>query len=450
VGDDAAEKFAGGVALTVGSPHTNGSVRLPTSTAGTTTRKASVPREPVMPSDAMTATAPDRRAYRLTSIDMLRGLVIVIMALDHVRDFVMTGSVQEPLSNPDVAPALFMTRWITHICAPVFVFLAGTSAGLMTARKSPASLGGFLAKRGSWLILVEWTLLSTAITFSPLGLPQFGGRILIVFQVLWAIGASMLALAGAQFLGRRACLIGGAAIVLGHNLLDSVWPATHLPDNAPLWVALHAQMTYVVGPFQLINIYPLLPWIGVMLLGFGSAGMFEQAPEKRRADLLRIGLMLTAAFIVIRALNRYGDPHSWQVQAAGFGATLMSFINTSKYPPSLLFLLMTLGPAAIICAYADSFKGWVKDTLVMYGRVPFAFYVAHFYLAHALGVVIGVWQGYTVSQMATVPFFNPKGFGLGLPGVYAVWLLVIVLLYPPCRWVAALKARRTDWWLSYL
>ena len=183
--------------------------------------------------------AQDRRAYRLTSIDMLRGLVIVIMALDHVRDFVMVASVQDPMSNPDVTPALFMTRWITHICAPVFVFLAGTSAGLMTARKSPAALGGFLAKRGLWLILVEVTLLSTAITFSPLGLPQFGGRILIILQVLWAIGASMLVLAGAQFLGRRACLIGGAVIVLGHNLLDSVWPATHLPDSAPLWVALH-------------------------------------------------------------------------------------------------------------------------------------------------------------------------------------------------------------------
>ena len=394
--------------------------------------------------------AHDRRAYRLTSIDMLRGLVIVIMALDHVRDFVMVASVQDPMSNPDVTPALFMTRWITHICAPVFVFLAGTSAGLMTARKSPASLGGFLAKRGSWLILVEWTLLSTAITFSPLGLPQFGGHILIVFQVLWAIGASMLVLAGAQFLGRRACLTGGAVIVLGHNLLDSVWPATQLPDSAPLWVGLHAQIGYVVGPFQILNIDPLLPWIGVMLLGFGSAGIFEQAPEKRSALLLRIGLICTAAFVVLRALNRYGDPHRWQVQAAGFGATLMSFLNTSKYPPSLLFLLMTLGPAAIVCAYADTFRGWVKDTLVMYGRVPFAFYIAHFYLAHMFGVLIGVWQGYTVSQMATFPSFNPKGFGLGLPGVYAVWLLVIALLYPLCRWVAAVKARRSDWWLSYL
>jgi uncharacterized membrane protein len=257
---------------------------------------------------------------------MLRGLVIVIMALDHVRDFVMAGSLQNPLSDPNVGPSLLMTRWITHICAPVFVFLAGTSAGLMTARKGPAELGAFLAKRGLWLILVEVTLLSMALT----------------------------------------------AIVLGHNLLDSFWPANQASASAPLWVALHAQMTYVVGPLRIINVYPLLPWTGVMLLGFGSARLFQQAPQKRSADLLRIGLAFVAAFVVLRSLNRYGDPRGWQVQAAGFGATLMSFLNTTKYPPSLLFLLMTLGPAAIVCAYADRFSGWVKDALVTYGRVPFA------------------------------------------------------------------------------
>ena len=242
----------------------------------------------------------------------------------------------------------------------------------------------------------------------------------------------------------------GAAIVLGHNLLDAFWPTNNAWDTAPLWVALHAQMAYVVGPFQIINAYPLLPWIGVMLLGFGSAGLFEQQPEKRNADLLRIGLAFTAAFVVLRGLNRYGDPHSWQVHATGFGATLMSFLNTTKYPPSLLFLLMTLGPAAVICAYADCFRGWFKDTMVMYGRVPFAFYFAHFYLAHALAVAIGVWQGYTVSQVSTAYRFFPKGFGLSLPGVYVVWVMVVVLLYPLGRWFAAVKARRTDWWLSYL
>jgi len=187
-----------------------------------------------------------------------------------------------------------------------------------------------------------------------------------------------------------------------------------------------------------------------MLLGFGAAGVFKQGPEKRNSQLLGIGITLVAGFVLLRAFDRYGDPREWHRQAAGFLSSTMSFLNTTKYPPSLLFLLMTLGPSAIVCAYADRFSGWLKDTLVMFGRVPFAFYIAHFYLAHAIAVVIGLCQGYTANQMMTFFAFNPKGFGLGLPGVYGVWLLVVALLYPLCRWVAAVKARRTDWWLSYL
>ena len=184
---------------------------------------------------------PDRRAYRLTSIDMLRGLVILIMALDHVRDFVMVGGVQDPMSDPNISPLLFMTRWVTHFCAPVFVLLAGTSAGLMAARKSPSALAAFLATRGLWIIFIEVTVLSTAYTFAPFGLEQLGGRTLVILQVLWAIGASMIVLAGAQFLGVRACILIGAAIVLGHNLLDAVWPKNHpLETGSPLWVSLHA------------------------------------------------------------------------------------------------------------------------------------------------------------------------------------------------------------------
>jgi uncharacterized membrane protein len=393
----------------------------------------------------------DQRSYRLTSIDMLRGLVIVIMALDHVRDFVMVGGVQDPMSDPNISPLLFFTRWITHFCAPVFVLLAGTSAGLMAARKTPSALGGFLLRRGLWILFIEVTVLSTALTFSPLGLAPLDGRTLVILQVLWAIGASMIVLAGAQFLGRQACLLIGIGIVLAHNLLDSFWPPNNLLGiGSPVWVALHALMSSVVGPFQFAFAYPLLPWIGVMLLGFGAASLFRETPEKRNSQLVRIGLTLTVAFVILRALDRYGDPHAWHRQTAGSLATLMSFLNTTKYPPSLQFLLMTLGPAAIVCAYADRLHGWFKDTLVMFGRVPFAFYIAHFYLAHALAVVIGLYQGYTVSQMMTLFIFNPKGFGLGLAGVYGVWLLVIALLYPFCRWVAAVKARRTDWWLSYL
>ena len=187
-----------------------------------------------------------------------------------------------------------------------------------------------------------------------------------------------------------------------------------------------------------------------MLLGFGIAGIFERPPERRNAFLLRTGVALTIAFAVIRAFDWYGDPNPWQVQAAGMTSTVIDFLNTTKYPPSLAFLLMTLGPAAILCALADRVTGAIKDVLVMFGRVPFAFYVAHVILIHAISVLLGLVQGFAVSQMATVFLFYPKGFGVGLPGVYAIWVLVIVLLYPFCRWVAAVKSRRRDWWLSYL
>ncbi len=395
----------------------------------------------------------DQRAYRLTSIDMLRGLVVVVMALDHVRDYLSVYH-QEPTDDPNVSLSLFATRWITHFCAPVFVFLAGTSAGLMASRRNPRAMGAFLLKRGVWLIFVDAFVISTAWTFSPFGMeypddPTWNGKTLVVMAVIWAIGASMVALAGLQLLGRRTCFLIGAAIVLAHNLLDPFWPAGSEGDWA-IWVALHSQMGKVVGPFGVWFVYPLLPWIGVMLLGYGSAGIFQSPPAQRDARLLTFGLVLTAAFVMLRALDVYGDPHGWQVQARGITRTIMSFLNTTKYPPSLQYLLMTLGPAAIVCAYADRIHGAVKDALVMFGRVPFAFYVAHVYLIHALSVVLGVSLGYTASQFLTwFPYF-PQGYGVSLPGVYIAWFLVIAMLYPFCRWVAAVKARRTDWWLSYL
>jgi uncharacterized membrane protein len=409
------------------------------------TRMALVAERPVVGSD--------QRAYRLTSIDMLRGLVIVIMALDHVRDYVSISH-QDPMDDPNTSLALFATRWITHFCAPVFVFLAGTSAGLMASRKSPPAMGAFLLKRGVWLIFIDAFVISTAWTFSPFGIeypddPAWNGETLVAMAVIWAIGASMVILAGLQFFGRRTCLLIGAAIVLGHNLLDPIWPAGGEGDW-PLWVALHSQMGKVIGPFGVWFVYPLLPWIGVMLLGYGTVGIFQSPPAQRNATLLRVGLALTAAFAVLRALDLYGDPHGWQVQARGITATIMSFLNATKYPPSLQYLLMTLGPAAILCAFADRMHGAIKDALVMFGRVPFAFYVSHVYLIHALSLVLGVSLGFTASQFLTwFPYF-PERYGVSLPGVYLGWLLVIAMLYPFCRWVAAVKARRTDWWLSYV
>jgi uncharacterized membrane protein len=320
----------------------------------------------------------------------------------------------------------------------------------MTARKTPPALGAFLAKRGLWILFVEVTLISTATSFSPLGLAGLGGRTMVVLQTLFAIGASMIVLSGAQFLGRRACLAIGAIIVLGHNSLDAFWPAGSMLDtHTPLWVALHAKMSFIVGPFQVFCAYPLLPWVGVMLLGFGSSSIFERPPEERNRLLFRIGLALISAFVVLRGLDVYGDPLHWRKHSPGF-SPVMSFLNTTKYPPSLLYLLMTLGPAAVVCSLADRFHGWLKDALVMFGRVPFAFYVAHHYLAHGLAVLLGMYEGYSLHEMLTFFGFNPKGFGVPLVGVYVMWILVIALLYPFCRWVAGVKARRKDWWLSYL
>ncbi|MEQ1912090.1 MAG: heparan-alpha-glucosaminide N-acetyltransferase domain-containing protein, partial [Vicinamibacterales bacterium] len=360
----------------------------------------------------MTANA---RGYRLTSIDMLRGLAIVIMAIDHVRDYVMVGGELDPMSSPDIGAALFFTRWITHFCAPVFVFLAGTSAGLMAARKTQSALGAFLLTRGLWLIVVELFVVATAWSFAPWGMEQVAGLVVVPMQVIWAIGASMVILAGAQRFGQRACLVIGGAILVGHNLLDVVWPVTGgLFDTAsPAWAALHAQTGLVVGPFHLAFTYPLLPWIGVMLAGFGTAPLFQDPPERRDARLLAWGVAGIAAFVVLRGGGLYGDPNAWRVQD-GAVPTLIDFLNVTKYPPSLLYLLMTLGPAAVLCAYADLVPDIVKQPLIVFGRVPFAFYVAHLYLIHTLAVALGVIQGFDARQFLTFSFFFPKGYGVGL------------------------------------
>jgi uncharacterized membrane protein len=382
---------------------------------------------------------------------MLRGLVIVIMALDHVRDFFLAGAQQDPMTDPNVTVAVFATRWITHFCAPVFVLLAGVSAGLMIARRDGLSVARFLFTRGLWLIAVEWFVISTLTTFSPGGIPQLGGQVFVAMQVIWAIGVSMIVLSAVQLMGRRACLALGVVIVAGHNLLDPVWPRTALLDqNWPLWTALHSQMSINAGPFVFVFIYPVLPWIGVMLVGCGISEVLERPAGQRNATLLKAGLALTVAFVVLRAIDVYGDPNPWQWQERGLIATTMDFLNTTKYPPSLDFLLMTLGPAAMLCAVTDRMSGGIKDALVVFGRVPFAFYVAHVALIHTLSVLLGIAQGFRPGEMMTIFFFYPSGYGVPLPAVYVVWAVVIAMLYPFCRWMAALKARRRDWWLSYV
>jgi uncharacterized membrane protein len=393
----------------------------------------------------------DARGYRLTSIDMLRGLVIVIMAIDHTRDFFSTAMSIDPMSDPNVSLPLALTRWITHFCAPVFVFLAGTSAGLMVARKTPADLSRFLLTRGLWLIFVEIFIVSTAGTFAPGGIEQLGGKTLAFMQVIWVIGASMVLLSLLQFLGRKVCLALGVLIVLGHNALDGHWPASQgiLDTAPPLWAALHVSMSKVAGPFHFLFLYPLLPWLGVMLLGFGASVLFEREAVERNRALLLWGTAVTAGFLVLRFIDGYGEANHWQTQVRG-AATFIDFLNTTKYPPSLQFLAMTLGPAAIFCSFADRMRGFFKDMFVMFGRVPFAFYVAHFFLLHALSLLLGAMQGIPVRELLTFPPFYPKGYGVSLIVVYAVWALVVALLYPFCRWVANVKARSRAWWLSYV
>ena len=394
-------------------------------------------------------TSNDQRGYRLQCIDLVRGLVIIIMALDHVRDFFMVAG-PAPTSE-DASPALFATRWITHFCAPVFVLLAGSSAGLMVARKSKRELTCFLFTRGVWLILVESFIVSTASTFSPGGLAQLNGDVIVVMQVIWAIGTSMVILAGAHLMGRRVCFAVGIVVLLCHNLVDPYWPESKLLDESwPLWVSFHSPMSYRVGPFLILFSYPLLPWTGVMLFGFGLAGLFELPPNRRNALLFEAGIILTAIFVAIRWFDIYGDPNHWRHHEEGIVATVIDFLNTTKYPPSLSFLLMTLGPAAIVCSCTDRITGWIKEALVVFGRAPFAFYVTHLFLIHSLSIVLGVVQGFHAGQFFTIYAFFPEGYGVPLPGVYAVWVLVVALLYPLCRRIAAIKASRKDWWLSYL
>jgi uncharacterized membrane protein len=397
------------------------------------------------------APVSDQRAYRMTSIDILRGLVIVVMALDHVRDNMMAGSMQDPITDPGTGLLLFGTRWITHFCAPTFVFLAGTSAGLMARRRSSSDLARFLLLRGLWLVVLEVLVISTAASFAPMGIADLGGRTYVGLQVIWAIGVSMIALAGAQYLGVRACLAIGAAIVVGHNLLDAVWPAaSSTGTTGPLWVVLHARQVYEVGTFWIYFSYPVLPWVGVMFLGYASARLFQGPARLRDWRLARIGIVLVAAFVLLRAVNVYGDPHAWHYHPGNITASFTSFLATTKYPPSLLYLLMTLGPAAIVCAYAERLPGRVREVLLTYGRAPLAFYVAHLYLIHTLAILLGVSQGFEAQQFLTHYRFYPKGYGLNLAGVYLAWLVVVALLYPLCRWVVSVKARRTDWWLSYV
>lgn len=407
-----------------------------------------VSRRDPLPVSSSRTTAQPIPAARLRSVDLLRGLVIVLMVLDHVREFFhSSGHAFNPLDPARTTPLLYATRWVTHFCAPIFVFLAGVSAWLQIAKgKDVRSLSGFLVKRGLWLIVLELTVVSFAISFSLPYLP--------FIQVIWAIGWSMVVLAGLVWLPRVAVLTIGVAIVAGHNLLDPL-TAAHFGAIGWLWTALGEGGVWTVGtaPAALI-LYPVLAWIGVMCLGYGLGPVFLSA--RRDPTLAVIGIGLIAAFMVLRLLNGYGDPEPWAAEATAT-ATIMRFLDVAKYPPSLMYVCATLGPMLLLVPLLDRARGAFADMLNVFGAVPLFAYLLHLYIAHLLAIAAHLVAGRPVGglfdyvrSIVMDPGSLSPSLGLPLAVTYVGWIATLAILYPCCRWWGAHKARRGDWWLSYL
>lgn len=372
------------------------------------------------------------RSSRLDSLDILRGLVMVLMALDHVRYF-FTNANFNPTDLTQTSVALFLTRWVTHYCAPVFVFIAGMGAFLSKTRgKTLPDLSRFLWTRGLMLVVFELTIVRFGWSFS-FSLDSIG------VQVIWALGISMICLAALVRLPVRVAGLFGVAMIVGHNAFDGVRPET-FGSLGWLWNVLHVSRPFqITSSFTFMPAYPLIPWIGVMAAGYAFGGVLLQEPARRTRILMTLGASLAAVFILIRALNGYGDMAPWSPQKnASF--TVFSFLNTTKYPPSLDYLLMTLGPAIFALGALDKGAGALGRFLVVFGRVPMFFYILHLYMAHSLGVVAGMLQGLSGS----------KARGFDLPVVYFAWIGVVLAIYPLCKWYGDLKRRRTDAWLTYL
>ncbi len=374
---------------------------------------------------------------------------MIIMALDHTRDFFhITALIADPLDPSVTSVPLYFTRWITHFCAPVFVLLSGVSAYLSAQKKTRNEASLFLIKRGLWLIIMEITLVTLAITFNP-----FFNFILL--QVIWAIGFSMIILGLLSRISYSAVLITGLVIFFGHNLLNYV----RLPQSGTagnLWrIFFTAPVIIPIGDNHFIGaFYAVLPWTAVMLLGY-CLGYFYQkgfAAKKRKRFLLFSGLALILLFFILRFINEYGNPLPWRRQE-GFMADLLAFLNTSKYPPSLQFLSMILGPALIVPAWLGNIKSKWTEIVSVYGRVPFFYFLLHFYILHTLLVIVFFATGHTTSQItdpSSFILFRPVNRGFGLPVVYLIWIAVVVALYYPCRWFHRYKRQHNYWWLNYL
>ncbi len=384
-------------------------------------------------------------SYRITSIDILRGLVMIIMALDHTRDFFhVTAMTADPMNTDNPNVSLYFTRWITHYCAPIFVFLSGTSAFLSSKNKTPAAASGFLIKRGFWLVVVEVLIITLGLTFNPL-------YNFIIWQVIWAIGWSMIVLGLLMRFSYNAVLMGGILLSFGHNIFDFLTlPQSGWAGNLVkiLFTArgtiLPVSQTHVIGVF-----YAILPWTGVMLLGYCAGYWFrkEFSAIRRKRLLLFSGLAMICLFIVLRFFNWYGEPVPWNK------LHVLSFLNTSKYPPSLHYLFMTLGPALVALSLLENVHTKWSEVISVYGRVPFFYYVLHFYIIHTLLVIVFFATGHGSNEIVDqqVPFlFRPANFGFSLPVVYGIWLAIVAALYLPCRWYHQYKRTHDQWWLKYV
>lgn len=378
---------------------------------------------------------------RVASVDLLRGLVMIVMALDHVRDyFTVTPAAPEDLDAPGLA--LFLTRWITHFCAPVFVFLAGTSAWL-AAHRSGTSIEQarrFLVTRGLWLLAIEFLYIN------PVWM--LWARDMLIVQVIWAIGWSMIVLGLCLPLGRRTIGLIGLAMIFGHNLFDGI-SSQAFGALAPLWMLLHESSAFdLPGGWRFVVFYPVVPWIGVMLAGHAFGGVLTANADWQRFAV-RAGIAATAGFIALRALNLYGNPGDFAV-AETVSQTIINFLNVEKYPPSLQYLLMTLGPALLLMPLLERWHGRAAAFVAVFGRVPFFYYILHFALILVLALAWSQWQfGEVGWVLQRAPL--PEAYDVNLARTYVVWMIVVTLLYLPCRWYAGYKRRhRGVRWLSYL
>lgn len=386
---------------------------------------------------------------RIESIDLLRGAVMIIMAIDHVRDYFHADAfLYNPTDVSKTGVILYFTRWITHFCAPVFVFLAGTSAFLVGQRKGKAELSAFLFKRGLWLIVLEFTIINFSWFFNI----HFS---FIALTVIWALAMGMIILSAANWLPFKVIIFIGLVLVAGHNLFDGL----HLPNDSSIieiYSVLLRPYVFQLGRFTVFTGYPILPWAGIMLLGYCFGTLYRRSVETRyrKKVLTQLGIGAIAAFIIVRFFNGYGDPAPWEVQSNGF-YTFLSFINVTKYPPSLLYILVTLGPSFLFLAWAEKANGRFSQYIVSLGRVPMFFYIIHIFVIHLIALVAALATGFTISDMTFTTWItdskNLKGYGFSLVVVYIVWIAVVLGLYPLCLWYERYKTTHKEkWWLSYL